>query len=92
MADKTTTTAKSGDKSKDLEAENQRLRELLEANGIKADVNPNEGIVGNLADVQRFFGSVASGEGSKVEEAVVKPATVDPDTGETTPAAKVSDG
>lgn len=85
MAD-ATTTAKAATKS-DLQEENDRLRALLEANNINPGGRPaGEGIVGNIADVQRFFGKVATEGSANVADEVVVPATVDVDTGRTSPA------
>lgn len=77
----------------DLEAENARLRDVLERNGINpdAELDPTIGVVGNLADVQRL-GALAAKPGVKtnIDDAVVVPARVDADTGEQTPAQTAS--
>lgn len=85
MADEMTTGSKSMSKS-DLEEENAQLRRLLEERGVNiaGELDPNAGIVGNMADVNRFFGSIAKGNGVTVEDAVVVPGSVDPDTGDST--------
>lgn len=84
MADATT--------KSDLEEENARLRALLERNGIDADtaVQPNAGLVGNLADLQRL-GALSINKGAtNVDDAVVIPASLNADTGDVTPAETVS--
>lgn len=84
MADSTTSKS-------DLAAENDRLRSLLTDNGIDPDGNaPNHGVVGNFADLQRL-GAIAVADGkTNVDDAIVKPASVDVDSGEVTGAETVS--
>jgi hypothetical protein len=84
MADKTTT--------KDLQSENDRLRKLLEDNGISTEQvdDPTYGLAGNLADLQRLGKIVASPGKTNIEDAFVIPASIDPDTGDQTPAQTVS--
>lgn len=86
MADETTTT-KSKSSQSDLEKENAQLRRLLEERGvdIAGELDPNAGIVGNLADLQRLGKLAVNAGKTSVEDAVVVPASVDPDTGDSTP-------
>lgn len=69
-----------------------RLRGLLEKNGINPDeaVVENPGVVGNLADLQRLGALALSTQKTNVEDAVVMPAQIDEDTGETIPAETAS--
>lgn len=67
MPDKTTTS------KSDVEAENARLRSMLEAQGVNPDeaLDPNQGTVGNLADLQRLGALAVAAGTTKVDDAIV---------------------
>lgn len=92
MPDDTTSTSTKSPSKSELEDENARLRALLEEHGIDAEDDPNRGIVGNLADMQRL-GAAAVGDGpTNIEDAIVPfkpepPAEVNPAASDTQPAS-----
>lgn len=80
------------DSKSDLKAENDRLRSMIEDLGHDPDkgTDPNHGIVGNLADLQRMGISAVTEGKTNVDDAVVIPATIDEESGDTIPAQTVS--